>query len=297
MKNALLLLIIIALPQLLSSQDLQDMQTLSAGYQFSSRNSYLNISYELKSWISEGRIFVNNHKGNSPDVEFFTGYEFLKYQDSKIYAGVGAQMDISASFNTYHLTLPVGIFFHPIANQKFGIQMELSPVAADISWGRGSYMRGSIGIRYKIQGNRKISLNRKNARDSLIIDPARAGYITLFGPGLLPGYQQSWFANNFEWHIGALVALPFGLYGGVNYHFIRKNRNPEFHLYTGMDLGSGWWIGYYDSIKLILYAPLGLQYISASGFTMSLEAAYFMNPDGISQPWGGIKIGRTIMHK
>jgi|GEM_PF-1443250 len=268
------------------SQNIDNQPGYAVGYSFSNIQ-YAVISKQGRLFKPELRLFANPKSANDPDFEFLFTYNIVRRKDYSIYIGPGFQFDFARTY--LHSMLPVGAIIYPFENKKLGIQMEIAPVAS-------SRMQGSIGIRYRLSDlvNKKHAVNAVHARDtSELYSFNRAFYLTLAGPGLEVGAQYSWFKNNWDWHLGATTIVPFGVYGGVYYHFMHDPRETPFHIYVGGDIGYG--LYYQDEFLPIIYLPVGFQYLFKSHFTVALEAATFYSPDEEFVPWFGLKIGKVFV--
>ncbi len=137
-----------------------------------------------------------------------------------------------------------------------------------------STLHGQEGSKLNDRANRKIGIG-----------------LNLLGPTFGTSIQGDYFlTRNLNIEIGGGV---IGYYGGAKWYFRRQDRSNSWSPYIGwhhtecFDLYWGW-------IIRGSYFPVGIQYLSKSGFTLSVELAA-LNPglqkDATVPFFGGLKIG------
>jgi hypothetical protein len=114
--------------------------------------------------------------------------------------------------------------------------------------------------------------------------------MNLLGPSVLVSFSIDYFINptlNIETGIGIL-----GYFGGIKYHIfgnrVNKKWTPNFGLYVTHIPEINFW-GDSKSARNGLYIPMGIQYMSNSGFTSEAEVAGLTVKDIASGTsiWGG----------
>ncbi len=254
-----------------------------------SRTSYLSVGYQ-KGWYQiESRLFVDMERLEalpfgetvvSPDIGFTSTFNIFQESTFKVYAGLGAQYDLSTE--TAEVILPIGTVIYPFADDRFGFQIEYNPYLSATSF---FHATGSLGIRYTLRSASK----SKPVRAEDYSKTSRSWSITLGSTSIAPGFQYAWFRNNLDFHV-AVGSFPTTLSTGVYYHFMQIPRKRRAHLYTGLDVG---YMFNYTIPNVIAYVPIGVQFIYPKGFTLSLEVSAFY-VEATVVPWVGIKLGKSI---
>lgn len=113
----------------------------------------------------------------------------------------------------------------------------------------------------------------------------------LGGPSLLLSFSLDYFFTpNINVETGAGL---FGYYGGVKYHINGNKPEKNWTPYVGLYLMHIPEITFFNTIQARngLYIPLGLQYLSNSGFTFGTEIAGLVLSGAKTPVWAAIKIG------
>lgn len=116
----------------------------------------------------------------------------------------------------------------------------------------------------------------------------------ILGPTLLLSVNLNYFiTHNFNVEIGGGV---IGYYGGLKYYFGKADKPHRWTPYLGAHYTSVVFLNMSSSksndIKRGVYAPIGIQLMTAKGFTFAPEIAYLYLDNNQKTPiWGAIKLG------
>ncbi len=258
--------------------------TFYTGYQFSMVD-FVCIGIDSRYLFAEARISVNNYATFQYDAEIAAGVNFLRLENSKHFINLSAMAD----FNYFDIGvgMAVGSVFYPLAVKRFGIQMEAGPIMPYLG-DLDLKLRGSLGITYSFG---KVTTAPKKD-EAFTYNPKSGVYFSALGTTVTGGINYARYFRNAEIHTGLAIGLPTGVTAGFYYHFIDREKSPHWHMYTGADIS----VGDLDGIIILPYVPVGIQYLSANGFTFSIDAGPLYDPDGVIGPWAGLKIGKTFFH-
>jgi len=126
------------------------------------------------------------------------------------------------------------------------------------------------------------------------------GFSLVAGGAVIGGLTLDGFISS---RMNLELSAGFGFAGGFRYHPMGDDPNRSWSPYLGItgamipeiklfDTGGDW--------RPALYLPLGLHYISRSGFSLALEAGYYhgfsdeSSSGSFDAPWFGFKIGWRI---
>ena len=127
----------------------------------------------------------------------------------------------------------------------------------------------------------------------------RSGISIQAGSPVVLGWSYDHFINtqiNVE-IIGTYFGGSFwGLGAGLKFHIKKADSELKWSPYIGLNYSRLHILFFTESDYNIFYVPIGIQYYSKGGITVSVEAAYLEGQDedgdGLgTKIWGGLKIG------
>lgn len=133
--------------------------------------------------------------------------------------------------------------------------------------------------------------NLENQSGETVRDHHPIGISLVAGGVCIGGLSLDVFLSN-SFNIELCGGWGFG--GGLKYHWNGADTACKWSPYIGAFAGAAPVIDFFDSDtddwSTSLYFPIGVHYISWSGFSFCIDGGY-LNLYGSSHPWGSLKLG------